>query len=265
MEPRGKRWAVTALAVSGLFLTGGGVGAAALDTGLIGGEAAPVIPSHIHLEDGATSGLTGLIPMFVIADGSLILPPPEPIARATETSIERSAFQDQMRKLWEDHITWTRLFIISAAADLPDQELTAQRLLQNQADIGKAVAPFYGEEAAGQLTALLEEHILEAADLLVAAKAGDQDAVEAVSANWYANADAIAAFLNAANPEQWPLADLQAEMRMHLDLTLGEATARLNGDYAADIAAYDEVHQHILAFADLLSGGIAAQFPDRFV
>jgi hypothetical protein len=262
MEPRGKRWAVTALAVSGLFLTGGGIGGAALNTGLIGGEAAPVMPSHIHLEDGAASGLT---PMFVIADGSLILPPPATAARATESSIERSAFQDQMRKLWEDHVTWTRLFIISAASDLPDQELTAQRLLQNQADIGAAVAPFYGEEAAGQLTTLLEEHILEAADLLAAAKAGDQDAVGIASANWYANADAIAAFLNAANPEQWPLADLQAEMRMHLDLTLDEATARLNGDYAADIAAYDAVHEHILAFADRLSGGIAAQFPDRFV
>ena len=50
-------------------------------------------------------------------------------------------------------------------------------------------------------------------------------------------------FLNAANPEIWPVADLQAEMKMHLDLTLEEATARLNGDFAADIAAYDEVHE----------------------
>jgi hypothetical protein len=182
----------------------------------------------------------------------------------TQTSFERVAFQDQMRKLWEDHITWTRLYIVSFAADLPDQDLTAQRLLRNQTDIGDAIKPFYGEDAGNQLTALLEEHIQGAVDLLAAAKAGDQAAVETASANWYANADAIAAFLNSANPESWPLADLQAEMKMHLDLTLEEATARLNGDFAADIAAYDEVHDHILKLADLLSAGIMQQFSDQF-
>jgi hypothetical protein len=182
----------------------------------------------------------------------------------SELSVERVAFQDQMRKLWEDHITWTRLYIVSFAADLPDQELTAQRLLRNQVDIGDAIKPFYGEDAGNELTTLLEEHIQGAVELLAAAKAGDAAAVETASTNWYANADAIAGFLNAANPELWPLADLQAEMKMHLDLTLEEATARLNGDFAADIAAYDEVHDHILAFADLLSAGIMQQFPDQF-
>ena len=112
--------------------------------------------------------------------------------------------------------------------------------------------------------ALLEEHIQGAVDLLKAAKSGDQAAVETASANWYANADAIAAFLNQANPESWPLAALQEQMKMHLDLTLKEATAHLNGDFAADIAAYDEVHDHILKLADLLSAGIMQQFSDQF-
>ena len=34
------------------------------------------------------------------------------------------AFGQAMRKLWEDHITWTRLFIVSVDADLPDTEAT---------------------------------------------------------------------------------------------------------------------------------------------
>jgi hypothetical protein len=182
----------------------------------------------------------------------------------SEASFERVAFQDQMRKLWEDHITWTRLYIVSFAADLPDQDLTAQRLLRNQTDIGNAIKPFYGEDAGNQLTALLDEHIQGAVDLLAAAKAGDQAAVETASANWYANADAIATFLNQANPESWPLTELQEQMKMHLDLTLEEATAHLNGDFAADIAAYDEVHDHILKLADLLSVGIMQQFSDQF-
>src|SRR5262245_64445440 len=56
--------------------------------------------------------------------------------------IDPAVFHADMRKLWEDHITWTRLYIVSAVADLPDLDATAGRLLQNQADIGSAVAPF---------------------------------------------------------------------------------------------------------------------------
>jgi hypothetical protein len=169
-----------------------------------------------------------------------------------------------MRKLWEDHVTWTRLYIVSAVADLPDADATAQRLLQNQVDIGNAIKPYYGDAAGNQLTALLKDHILQAVSLLQAAKAGDASAVDAAKAEWYANADDIATFLSNANPKHWPLANMKAGMKMHLDHTLAEAIARLQGDTAADIAAYDAVHVHILELADLLSNGIIAQFPNRF-
>lgn len=170
-----------------------------------------------------------------------------------------------MRKLWEDHITWTRLYIVSVAGGLPDADLTAQRLLQNQTDIGNAVKTFYGEAAGNQLTRLLREHILGAAELLVAAKAGDKAKVDAASQKWYANAEEIAVFLNSANGKAWPLADMKAGMKMHLDLTLQEAVDRLQGRYAEDIRDCDKIHEHILGLADLLSTGLIAQFPDRFM
>ncbi len=178
--------------------------------------------------------------------------------------LKQLAFHDAMRKLWEDHVTWTRLFIVSAVADLPDTGPTAQRLLQNQSDIGEAIKPFYGDAAGEQLTTLLRDHILIAADLVSAAKAGDTAAFEDAQARWYANADEIAAFLHSANPESWPLDEMKAMMREHLDLTLEEAGARLNGDWAADIAAYDQIHGQILEMADMLSAGIIRQFPKAF-
>ncbi len=169
-----------------------------------------------------------------------------------------------MRKLWEDHVTWTRLYIVSAAAALPDKEATAQRLLLNQADIGNAVKPFYGEAAGDALTLLLRDHILGAAALIDAAKAGDATQLDAAKARWYQNSDDIAKFLSDANPKSWPLADLKAGMRVHLDLTLEEAVARLEGRFADDIRDYDAVRAHILGFADLLAAGLVQQFPQRF-
>lgn len=181
-----------------------------------------------------------------------------------KAKMDRQAFHDAMRKLWEDHITWTRLVIIGTFEDLPDLEPTVQRLLQNQVDIGDAIKPFYGEAAGEQLTALLTDHILIAAEILQAAKNGDTAALEDAVERWYANADDIAEFLHAANPKHWPLEEMRAMMREHLDLTLEEAVTYLNGDYEASIAAYDEVHLQALEMADMLSDGIIKQFPNKF-
>jgi LPXTG-motif cell wall-anchored protein len=169
-----------------------------------------------------------------------------------------------MRKLWEDHITWTRLYIVSFAAGLGDADPTAQRLLQNQVDIGNAIKPYYGEDAGNKLTALLKDHILGAVDVLKAAKAGDTAQLDAANQKWYANGNDIAAFLNTANPQNWPLGTMQDEMKMHLDLTLAEAAAHLKGDYPASVQGYDKVHEHILGMADALSNGIVSQFPAKF-
>jgi hypothetical protein len=185
-------------------------------------------------------------------------------AKQENQKIAKADFNNAMRKLWEDHITWTRLYIISAAGNLPDKDATAQRLLQNQADIGNAVAQFYGAPAGEKLTGLLKDHILGAAALIEAAKTGDKPKIDAAAAKWYANADEIAAFLSGANPQNWPLADMKSGMKMHLNLTLQEATNRLQGKYADDIKDYDKIHQHILGLADLLSSGIEKQFPKKF-
>jgi hypothetical protein len=174
------------------------------------------------------------------------------------------AFHDAMRKLWEDHITWTRLAIVSFAGGLPDLQATEARLLANQVDIGNAIKPYYGRTAGNRLTALLKEHILGAVALLQAAKAGDQSAIGTASAAWYANANQIADFLHAANPHAWSRTMMRAMMKTHLDQTLAEAQHRLQGDFAADVRDYDAVHRHILEMADTLSDGIMRQFPQRF-
>jgi len=185
-------------------------------------------------------------------------------AQGKQVSAKQAAFQDAMRKLWEDHITWTRLFIVSAAGDLPDKGPTTERLLQNQVDIGNAIKPYYGDAAGEKLTALLKEHITTAAEVVTAAKANDTAKMTDANRRWFANADQIAAFLSEANPKNWPSAEMKRMMREHLDLTTAEVQARLKGDWAADIAAYEKVHGQILHMADMLSAGIVSQFPQKF-
>jgi hypothetical protein len=169
-----------------------------------------------------------------------------------------------MRKLWEDHITWTRLAIISLDSGTPDTNATVARLLRNQADIGNAIKPYYGKAAGNELTRELRAHILIAADLIGAAKAGDSANLADAQARWVKNADQIAAVLHSVNPRFWKLGAMKAEMHRHLDLTTQEAVARLQGNWTADVAAYDKVHRHILHMSDMLSDGIVKQFPARF-
>jgi hypothetical protein len=168
-----------------------------------------------------------------------------------------------MRKLWEDHITWTRNVILCLADNLPGADQAVQRLLKNQEDIGNAVKPVYGEDAGKKLTALLHDHIVIAADVVKAAKASDNAALDATNKKWYANADEISAFLSQANPN-WKLDDMKKMMHEHLKLTTDEAVARIKKDYDADVSAYDKVHQEILAMSDMLTDGIVKQFPDKF-
>ena len=173
------------------------------------------------------------------------------------------ALHDSMRRLWEDHVTWTRLAIVTFADGSAGFSTSAARLLANQDDIGDAIKPFYGEAAGDRLTALLRDHITIAVELLQAAKAGDTAAFEEARTRWYANSDDIADFLAAANPRFWPQDTMRASMRSHLDQTLAEASDELTGRYAASVADYEEIHGHILAMADLLSSGIIQQFPDK--
>lgn len=84
-----------------------------------------------------------------------------------------------MRKLWEAHITFTRNYIISALADLPDGDAVAKRLLKNQDDIGDAIKPCYGDDAGKKLSALLRDHILIATEVIPAAKGRAQSSVKA--------------------------------------------------------------------------------------
>lgn len=163
------------------------------------------------------------------------------------------------RKLWSEHVMWTRSFIISTAAELGDLQLVTKRLLRNPKDFADVLKKVYGEEKANQFAALLTEHLTIAADLVNAAKAGDAATADEKRKKWYANADEIAAFLVSINPN-WSKSQWQMMLHDHLKVTEEEAGYRLSGQYAKDIAIYDVVEDQALMMADYMAEGIVKQF-----
>ncbi len=168
-----------------------------------------------------------------------------------------------LRKLWIDHVFWTRSYLVSALAGLEDQEKVLARLLKNQKDIGNAIKPYYGEAAGNQLGDLLTEHIVLAGKVIAAVKSGNSADFEKYNKEWYRNADDIAAFLSKANPN-WPMKTAQDLMYGHLQLLTNNVLARHKKDWEADIATFEQYEDHIFMLADFLSDGIIKQFPKKF-
>jgi len=185
-------------------------------------------------------------------------------AAGTAPTMSATDLRNGMRKLWADHTTYTRAYIVSAVAGLGDLPAVTQRLLRNQDDIGNAIKPIYGEEAGKKLASLLRDHILVAADIVKAAKANDAKGVEAGQKKWHTNADDIATLLSGANPN-WKKPELTDMLYKHLDFVTKQAVSRIKMDWPADIQAYDAGYDHMMMFADMLTDGIIKQNPKKII
>lgn len=122
---------------------------------------------------------------------------------------------------------------------------------------------FYGEDAVKKYSALIKEHLVIAADLVKAAKAGDQNAAAAIEKKWYANGDQIVDFLNSINP----YIEKEAFRKMfyeHSALTKAEALAFLNKDFETSVKLYDKIEKEVLEMADMITNAIVKQFPQVF-
>lgn len=173
------------------------------------------------------------------------------------------ALKTTMRKLWADHVIWTREYIVSAISDAQDNKDVTERLMKNQADIGDAVGEFYGADAGNAFTVLLKDHITLAAEVVAAAKAGNQEKLREADARWHKNAEDMSHFLNKAN-SNWTVNDLMNMFNDHLRLTTDEAVARLKKEWKNDIKAFDEIFDQIMKMADMITNGIIKQFPGKF-
>lgn len=165
-----------------------------------------------------------------------------------------------MRKLWTDHVLWTRQFIVDLLGNLPSIDKTEDRLIKNQEQIGNNYfRSFFGDTAADSLISLLKEHITIAADLLKAIKGGDTTGAVTLEGQWVVNAENMATFFSTINP-CYSREELIDMFDTHLILTKYEFIARMDEDYNADVLYFDMVLHQILTLSDYLTKGIIERF-----
>lgn len=178
-------------------------------------------------------------------------------------SINEVNLLEQMNLVWEQHIMWTRMLLISIAENLKDLEATQTRLLKNPRDIANVFRPYYGANVANQIEKLLTEHLVIGKNLIVALKNNNQKEAMELNQKWYQNADDMAEAFSTINPF-YPKEEIRKMLYEHLRLTTDEVNARLKGDYVADINAYDMVQKEILRMSRFFVNGMVRQFPNLF-
>jgi hypothetical protein len=178
-------------------------------------------------------------------------------------SEQEDRLKSSMRLVWEQHVYWTRLTIISLAFNLPDIDFVTARLLRNATDMGNLLKPYYGNKIAAKFSNLIREHLVIAVELVKAAKARNQKAAAAAERRWYANGEEIADFLSTINP--YILENEFKEMFFeHLALTKMEAVFILQKDFKSSIAVFDKIEAEALQMADTITAAIVKQFPKKF-
>ena len=177
----------------------------------------------------------------------------------TPSSATKIQLQTIMNKLWIEHVMWTRLYILSTLYNVGSSDITANRLMQNQEDIGKSFGVFYGSSVGKKLTELLKEHINIAVQLIHALKTGDQLANDTLSIQWKNNADQIAHFLSSVSP-YISHEHMKKMFNAHLDLTTQELLAIYYRDWGGDVKVYDKIVQQSLDMSRAVTDAICKQF-----
>jgi hypothetical protein len=169
-----------------------------------------------------------------------------------------------VHRLWDDHVLWTRLTVISIANNLTDTGMVINRLLNNATQFEILFTQFYSQEIARRFAGLMREHLVIAVELVRAAKRGDTEEVARLEREWYRNADEIARFLSEINPH-WKEEEIRNMMHEHLALTENEAVAILNNRWEESVDLFSKIEHQAYMMANAYIEGLIAQFPNRFI
>lgn len=163
---------------------------------------------------------------------------------------KNASLKELLRKLFTDHAVYTKFYIESALSNQPDLVSIANRLFENQVEIGTNVGKIIGTKKGDQLTDLLKKHIEAAAGAIsVAKKGGDlTDAKRKI----FENSAQVSKFLNNLCPYYLPYKVVKKHFDRHNMYVLELVTLHLEHKYDREVEKYDEYYNHMLMFSDML-------------
>ena len=172
-----------------------------------------------------------------------------------------STLKDTLRKLFSDHAVWTYLYIITEVLKTPNLSSVTERLLQNQKDIGMAVASIYGQTVGHELTRLLTDHILLASAVVKMAinvhnRAASQTDLNHKLDQLFVNSGETSRAIASLNPSELPYDVVVTHFDEHNQYVVNLATMYINGQYQEAIKEYDCYYNHMLVLSDLITYGV---------
>lgn len=177
----------------------------------------------------------------------------------THYTLRQTKLLNHLRMLWEQHIHWTRSFIISTAENIGDLSFVTNQLLQNPVDFADIFRKFYDKQTVLRFEELFKQHLLIASDLVNAAKNNNTASINEARMKWYENADELASFFAGINP-YWNKQTWQNLLHSHLQMTENEAVLRLSKKYADDVKIYSMIENEALQMADYMFYGLIRHF-----
>jgi len=186
-----------------------------------------------------------------------------PATTAPATAPAAPKLHAAMRELWQGHAATTRDYADAVkAGDAAGAKKAADAVVGNAKKIADAVGGFYGDAAGKRMLELLAGHWAGVKALTDAGKAGDGAAGAKAMQDLAANADAIAKFLSAANPNL-PESAVKGLLVTHAGHHANLIGDIMKGDAAAAAKTWSAMQAHMDTIADALADGIAKQFPAK--
>jgi hypothetical protein len=168
---------------------------------------------------------------------------------------------NHLRLLWSQSLWWLRSFMVSSLYNLPDLEEVTKRLLSHPEAMAQVFIPFYEQKQVCEWQNLLTHHVKISIDVVTLTK--QQLSISEKVGEWEANATEIAQFLSSLNPH-WSSCDWQRMLHKYLQLLKAQLTYYINHDYIHGVTLFDDLLQHALNIADMMTNGIIKQFPKQF-
>jgi hypothetical protein len=187
------------------------------------------------------------------------------LAQATPNPAKVGGLDMTLRHLFVDHVFWVRSMVISTKSGNSDEAQVAYRMaLDNAKAFGDAVASFYGQKAGDEFARLFADHVNAVKDYCLADLKSDEAAKNAAATKMSKNGEQLAALLSSANPNL-PKSAVLSLLGAHVAQHIVECNAVAAGNFTQEAKTWDTMLSNIYAISDALAGGIAKQFPNKFM